>query len=56
LINKTNKDTFKERIKWQCFAFDFVIWEGEVMPIHSSTIEDGTLFAFPLIVILEIMA
>jgi len=38
----------KEKIKWECFVFDFHLQNGEIKPIHSSTKEDGeTIFAYP---------
>jgi hypothetical protein len=40
--------TLKEKIKWECFAFDFDLKNGKVDPIHSSTKEDGTtIYAYP---------
>lgn len=48
LADKTTDDVEKEKIKYECFAFDFYLQDGEVKPINSSTKEDGkTIYDYP---------
>lgn len=48
LADKINDEPIKEKIKWECFVFDFYLQNGEVKPMSSSTKEDGaTIFAYP---------
>jgi hypothetical protein len=48
LADTTIDESIKDKIKWECFAFDFDLKNGEVHPIHSSTKEDGTtIYAYP---------
>ncbi len=48
LADTTTEETIKEKIKWECFVFDFYLQNGEVKPMHSSVKEDGTtVFEYP---------
>ncbi len=48
LADKLTDESIKEKIKWECFVFDFHLQNGEVKPVHSSVKEDGTtIFAYP---------
>jgi Domain of unknown function (DUF4209) len=48
LADKTTDDAIKEKIKWECFVFDFYLQDGKVKPMGSSTKEDGTtIYAYP---------
>lgn len=48
LADKITDEAEKEKIKWECFVFDFYLQNGKVKPMHSSTKEDGTtIFAYP---------
>lgn len=48
LADTTSDQSVKNKIKWEYFAFDFHLKNGEVHPIHSSTKEDGTtIYAYP---------
>ena len=48
LADQTTDELIKEKIKWECFSFDFSLQNGEVIPKYSSVKEDGTsLFEYP---------
>ncbi|MFM8739769.1 MAG: hypothetical protein ACKOC0_06150, partial [Cytophagales bacterium] len=47
LMDTMSDESIKENIQWEIFVFDFELISGKAKPIHSTTKEDGTVWAYP---------
>jgi hypothetical protein len=48
LADQTSYAEEKEKIKWECFAFDFYIQNGDLKPSYTVPMEDGVkIYSYP---------